>query len=56
MNNTDNDMNNHGDSRALRRMKNSANQRKRHYDPAIREEEQVANTGKATQDGTRAHK
>ena len=46
INNTDNEMNNHGDSRALRRMKNSANQRKRRYDPAIREEEQVANTAR----------
>ncbi len=40
INNTDNEMNNHGDSRPLRRMKNSANQSKRCYDPAIREEEQ----------------
>ena len=37
--NTDNEMNNHGDSRALRRIKNAANQRKRRQDPARTEEE-----------------
>jgi hypothetical protein len=35
-------MNNHGDSRALRRIKNAANQRKWRQDPARREEQQVA--------------
>jgi hypothetical protein len=44
INNTDNEMNNHGDSRALRRIKNTVNQRKRRQDPARREEEQVAHT------------
>ncbi len=39
-----NEMNHHGDSRALRRIKNAANQRKRHPDPARREAEQVADT------------
>ncbi len=33
-------MNHHGDSRALRRIKNAANQRERHQDPAKREAEQ----------------
>ena len=42
--NTDNEMNNHGDSRALRRIKNAANQRKRRQDPARREAEHVAVT------------
>jgi hypothetical protein len=37
-------MNHHGDSRALRHIKNAANQRKRRQDPARREEEQVADT------------
>ncbi len=37
-------MNHHGDSRALRRIKNAANQRKRRQDPERREEEQVADT------------
>ncbi len=37
-------MNHHGDSRALRRIKNAANQRKRRQDPARREAEQVVNT------------
>jgi len=44
--NTDDEMNNHGDSRALRRIKNTANQRKRRQDPARREEEQVADTAR----------
>jgi serine/threonine protein phosphatase PrpC len=44
INYTDNEMNNHGDSRALWRIKNTAKQRKRRQDPARREEEQVANT------------
>ncbi len=39
-----NEMNHHGDSRALRRIKNAANQRKRRQDPARREAEQVADT------------
>ena len=39
-------MNHHGDSRALRRIKNAANQRKRRQDPARREEEQVADTAR----------
>jgi hypothetical protein len=34
-----NEMNHHGDSRALQRIKNAANQRKRHQDPARREAE-----------------
>ncbi len=34
----------HGDSRALRRIKDADNKRKRRQDPARREEEQVANT------------
>jgi hypothetical protein len=37
-------MNHHGDSRALRHIKNTANQRKRCQDPARREAEQVADT------------
>ncbi len=37
-------MNHHGDSRALRRIKNAANQRKICQDSARREEEQVADT------------
>ncbi len=37
-------MNHHGDSRALRRIKNAANQRKRRQDPARREAKQVADT------------
>ena len=37
-------MNHHGDSRALRRIKNAANQTKRRQDPARREAEQVVNT------------
>ena len=37
-------MNHHGDSIALRRIKNADNQRKRRQDLARREEEQVANT------------
>ncbi len=39
-----NEMNHHGDSKALRRIKNAANQRKRCQDPARREAEQVVNT------------
>ena len=39
-----NEMNHHGDSRALRRTKNAAYQRKRRQDPARREAEQVADT------------
>jgi hypothetical protein len=39
-----NEMNHHGDSRALRRIKNAANQRKRRQDPARRETEQEADT------------
>ncbi len=39
-----NEMNNNGDSRALRRIKNADNQRKRCQDPARREAEQVVNT------------
>jgi hypothetical protein len=35
-----NEMNHHGDFRALRRIKNAANQRKRRQDLARREEEQ----------------
>ena len=34
----------HGDSRALRRIKDADNKRKRRQDPARREEEQVADT------------
>ena len=37
-------MNHHGYSRALRRIQNAANQRKRRQDPAIREAENVADT------------
>ncbi len=37
-------MKHHGDSRALRRVKNVANQRRRRQDPARREAEQVADT------------
>jgi hypothetical protein len=44
--NTNNEMNHHGNSRALRRIKNAANQRKRRQDPARREEEQVADTAR----------
>ncbi len=41
-----NEMNHHGDSRALQRMKNAANQRKRCQDPTRREAEQVADTAR----------
>ncbi len=41
-----NEMNNHGDSRALQCIKNAANQRKRRQDPARREVEQVVNTAR----------
>ena len=37
-------MNHHGDSRALRCIKNAVNQRKRRQDPARREAEKVADT------------
>jgi len=39
-------MNYRGDSRALRCIKNAANQRKRHQDPARREAEHVADTAR----------
>ncbi len=39
-------MNHHGDFRALRHIKNTANQKKRHQDPARREKEQVADTAR----------
>ena len=39
-------MNHHGDSRALRCIKNAANQRKRRQDPARREAENVADTAR----------
>jgi hypothetical protein len=39
-------MNNHGDSSALRHIKNAANQRKIRQDPARREAEQVVNTAR----------
>jgi hypothetical protein len=41
-----NEMNHHGDSRALRYIKNAANQRKRRQDPARREAENVADTAR----------
>jgi hypothetical protein len=44
--NANNDMNHHGNSRALRQIKNAANQRKRRQDPARREEEQVADAAR----------
>ncbi len=40
------EMNHHGVSRALRCIKNAANQRKRRQDPERREAEQVANTAR----------
>ena len=41
-----NEMNHHGDSRALRCIKNAANQRKRRRDHARREAENVADTAR----------
>ncbi len=51
-----NEMNHHGDSRALQRIKNAANQRKRCQDPARREAERIknaANQRKRCQDPAR---